>query len=88
MPTRACPQTQALPRKNSYNPLRLPLGLSSYDDIFCNDDLFDNDDVGDNDFDEDVDDDAYLHIGLHHHLVWFENICRTECKDDHGAWLR
>ena len=79
MPTRACPQTHALPRKNSYSPLRLPLGLSSCDNVVDIDDV-DSDDVDNGD--------DHLHIGLHHHLVGLENVCGTEGKDDHCARLR
>ena len=84
MPTRACPQTQALPRKNSYSPLLFPLGLSSYHDGDVDDDVDDEDDEGD-DVEDEHDD---LHIGLHHHLVGLENVCGTEGEYDHCARLR
>ena len=98
MPTRACPQTQALPRKNSYSPLRLPLGLSScdcrgdndHDDVVDNDDGAESDgvvDSGDVFVNDDDDADVDLNIGLHHHLVRLENICRAERKDHHRARL-
>ena len=61
MPTSACPQTHAFPLKNSYSPLLLPLGLSSWviDDVDDSGGHVDDDEGGGGDDDCNGDD---LHV--------------------------